>query len=561
MTNMKKTLILTVLINSIVFVGSGYSQSATSSALNDVSLKHVALFKNGLGFFICEVTCPDKADSFRITPPGAASHGSFWVSYPPKVKLESLVAKEIESEQIQDVISIPELLKANVGRAVQLYLSGKDEQMHEGVIKYFAEDRQQPTPDPYGPGREIHQNRNYGRQPDQGSLMIFQTDDGEVAINPSNVRRVEFPGRPRTTLTNKTKSTQFEVTMSAPAKGQKLNLYYLAKGITWAPSYMVDITDGENANLSAKTVVINEVCDLDDVTVSLVTGYPNLQFADIVSPLAMKENLAGFLQALTRGQSAKDSSRGIMSNVMRQEVGYRKGSSSPMPAYGSAETGKVAEDLFFYPTNKVQMKKGEIAYLPLFTEKVPYKHIYKWDIPDYVNYEDRYSYFRGRGQQDGPKEEVWHCLRMENNTKVPWTTAPAEIIKEGLILGQDTLNYCPVEGKTTLRITQAVGVKAEQLELEVERQRDAARLYGYHYDLVTVEGKLSVTNFQQKDITLEITKTLSGELKVSEPSAKVEKLARGLQRMNGVMNLTWTIELKPGEQKQLGYTYAVFVRR
>ena len=232
-----------------------------------------------------------------------------------------------------------------------------------------------------------------------------------------------------------------------------------------------------------------------------------------------------------------------------------------MPEYGAAEAGRVAEDLFLYPVEKVHLKKGEVGYLPLFTESVPYKHIYQWKIPDYVTEEERYSYGQRRQQEREPQEQVWHCLRMENSTKVPWTTAPAEIVKEALILGQDTLNYTPVKGETTLRITRAVSVKAEQLELETERKRDAAQLYGHHYDLITVEGKLSVTNFQQKAITLEITKTLSGEVQSSQPEAKIETLARGLHRMNAVRKLTWTIELEPGESKQLDYMYEVYIRR
>jgi len=280
--------------------------------------------------------------------------------------------------------------------------------------------------------------------------------------------------------------------------------------------------------------------------------------------LMLKENLAQFLQSLARGESERRDVS-VMSNVMRQTAGLSVGGRmsdmmAPMPEYGAAEAGKVAEDLFLYPVEKVHLKKGQVGYLPLFTESVPYKHIYQWKIPDYVTEEERYSYDRRREERER-EEEVWHCLRMENSTKVPWTTAPAEIVKEGLILGQDTLDYTPVKGQTTLRITRAVGVKAEQLELETERKRDAAQLYGYHYDLVTVEGKLSVTNFQQKAITLEITKTLSGEVKSSQPEAKIETLARGLRGMNAVRKLTWTIELEPGESKQLDYVYEVYVRR
>lgn len=110
-------------------------------------------------------------------------------------------------------------------------------------------------------------------------------------------------------------------------------------------------------------------------------------------------------------------------------------------------------------------------------------------------------------------------------------------------------------------ITQAINVKAEQQELETDRKRDALQLYGDHFDLITVEGKLSVANFQQKAITVEITKTLSGEVKSSQPEAKAETLARGLRRMNALRKLTWTIELGPQESKQLGYVYEVYVRR
>ena len=70
-----------------------------------------------------------------------------------------------------------------------------------------------------------------------------------------------------------------------------------------------------------------------------------------------------------------------------------------------------------------------------------------------------------------------------------------------------------------------------------------------------------ISNFLPKAITLEITKTLSGEVKSSQPEAKIEKLARGLRRVNTTAKLTWTIELKTDEHKEIGYSYDVYVRR
>jgi len=564
MERAKKSIVLIVVMYSLAFIHPAIRRSEAGEAQAEVKLQQVALFKNGLGFLVYEVTCPKKSDSFSFVPSAAASHGSFWVSYPPKVKLEGLTAKEVDSEEMVEAVTVGELLRANVGRKVSLVF---DDEQIVGVIRHFADDRKGPEPEPYGPGGVEGVRVNYrGADFVQSRLVIIETDKGEVCIDPYNVKKVEFPGgKAEKRFARKGKLMEVDVKLGAPAGGKKLTVSYLAKGITWAPSYIVDITEGDEARISAKAAVINEVCDLDDVTVQLITGFPNLEFADVVSPLAKKENLAQFLAALAKGQSEVDRRGGVggvMYNVAMQRAGAfeEMDASAVMPAYGAAEAGKVAEDLFLYPVEGVELGKGEVGYLPLFTELVAYKHIYQWEIPDYVNEEDRYFYGR-REQEREAVEEVWHCLRMENTTKVPWTTAPAEIVKEGLILGQDTLNYTPTKGETTVKITQAVSAKAEQVELEIERKRDAARLYGHHYDLVTVEGKLSVRNFQAKAITLEITKTLSGEVQSSGPEAKIESLARGLRRMNAVRKLTWTVELGPGERKELSYVYEVYVRR
>ncbi len=558
----KKPVIVTIVAN-IVFLINHISLGAEAVTPNaDVQLQQIALFKNGLGFFVSEVTCPEESDSFSFMPASAPSHGTFWVAYPPDVKLQSLTVKQADSTKPIEAITISELLKANVGRKVRLSLSGEEELTVEGVIKFFSDERELPEPDPYPPGRAEQLTPSYRRtELFNGRLMTVQTDQTEVCIDPQQVKMIEFlNGQAQKSFAKKSKIVRIAVKMRSPADGQKLTISYLAKGITWAPSYIIDITNPDEAIISAKAVVINEACDLKDVTIQLVTGFPHLQFADIVSPLALKESLAQFLQSLIRGESERGRLR--EARVMTQlSAGYYNEGETMMPAYGAAEAGKVAEDLFLYPVEKVELKKGEVGYFPLFSESVPYKHIYQWKIPDYINEQERYYYDQRRDEKHEPEEEVWHCLRLENTTKVPWTTAPAETVKEGLILGQDTLNYTAVHGKTTLRITQAVNVKAEQLELETDRARDAAQLYGHHYDLVTIEGNLSVANFQNKAITLEITKTLSGEVKSSQPEAMVKTLARGLRRMNAVRNLTWTIDLKPGEQKQLSYIYEVYVRR
>ena len=526
-----------------------------------LDLKQVALFKNGLGFFVAETTCPaDRAD-FHVILPAVPSHGTFWISYPSDVDLVSAVARETESDESIEAMTIPELLAANVGCDVLLTIGDKE---FTGTITHCAVNSTTPAPRPsYPSSARSAESYPLRPRPPIGAVMI-QTEIGVLCAAPQTVTNVVFVGdNMKRQFTEQTKKAELQVRLRTAAPNRKITVTFLARGVTWAPSYMVDISDAKKARLSAKAVIVNDACKLSGVDVQLVTGFPHLQFSGIVSPMAMKQNLAQFLQALSRGQSGQGRPR-IMDNVMSQSVAYgggrMGGMGGPMPEYGAAAAGTVAEDLFLYPAGPIDLDHSEVAYIPLFTDSVPYEHIYQWDIPDYVNEQDRYDYGRNQGDSPDIEQEIWHSLRLTNTTKVPWTTAPGETVKNGAILGQDTLKYTPLGGQSTLRITRAIGVKGDQIELETARKRNAAKWRSQDYDLVTIKGELSVLNTLAKPITLEITKTLSGEARSIDPDAKQEKLAKGLRRVNPVTKLTWTIELAPGAEKNLSYTYEVYVR-
>jgi len=546
----------------VVAFGAIATLAGEAKQTADLTLTRVALFKNGLGFFSGRTNCPEDSTSFCLRPTSAPSHGTFWVAYPPALDVKTLVVREVETSENVEVTTISELLQANVGRHVKLKIG---DEVVTGVIKHFAKALPMPKPDPYAPGgRDAQTDNRYAWDRSQNQLVAIKTDRGELYLNPRAITQAEIVDpRSNRTVPRERHTVEMEVRLNESAASAPLSISYLAKGITWAPSYMVDISKKGKAEISAKAIVVNEACDLNGVEVQLVTGFPHLQFADVVSPTAMKEDLARFLQALSKGESERNQP-GVMYNVMAQSAAsYRppRGQGAAMPSYGAAETGQVAEDLFLYPAGKLTLAKGEIGYIPLFTESVPCEHIYQWDIPDYVDEEGRYQYGRNDRNQPKPEQEVWHSLRLTNATRIPWTTAPAETLKNGMILGQDTLQYTSPGSDGTLRITRAVGVKAEQIELETDRKREAARLYGYSYDLITIRGELSVANTQDKPITLEITKTLSGEVKSADPEARREKLAMGLRRMNGLMKLTWTVDLNPGKSHDVSYTYEVYVRR
>jgi hypothetical protein len=531
-------------------------------------IEQVALFKNGLAFFNQELTIPSGQKEYQFVPCAAPSHGTFWVSCPEQVKFKSMVASEVNMPRVVPAVSIADLLKANIGKRVRLRTT--DNEDVNGIIKSFSPPRTLPRPDPYamGPANPDYQER-YNQYPEQFRLMLIGTEKGDVALSPDNIKKVQFVDASyNTSLKDETRSAELRFDLAQPASAdERISVTYLAKGLTWAPSYIFNISESDgNGLLTAKGEIINEACDLDDVTVQFVTGYPNLLCADVVSPLAMKENLAQFLQALQQGQSIRGAGRarafGMTVNSMAQvQSGDYEPASAPMPTYGSAEAGMTAEDLFFYPVKDVNLKKGQVGYYPLFSASVPYKHIYQWKIPDYINKQNRNYYNNEQDEKQKEQEQVWHCLKMENSMKLPWTTAPAEILSSGMLIGQDMLNFTPAAARSTLKITVAVNVKAQQRELEMDRKHDVAHWNGSSWDLVQIEGKLSVTNFQAKPISLEITKTISGEVKTQNPDFKIEKLARGIDNVNGQSELTWTLELDPGKTAERSYVYEAYVRR
>ncbi len=232
-----------------------------------------------------------------------------------------------------------------------------------------------------------------------------------------------------------------------------------------------------------------------------------------------------------------------------------------MAPYWAAEMGVALEDLFLYPLQSVTLARGERGYYPLFETAVPCEEFYRWEIPDFIGAQaERYGPPEERQREEEQVTQVWHSIRLTNTTSLPWTTAPAEIMKEGQILSQDLLGYTAPGAKTTVKITQAASVKAEQEEFETQRERGVVELYGWHYDRVTLEGHLRVRNYQQKAISLEVVKHLTGEVSETSPQAEVARLARGLRAINPQSSLTWKVSLEAGAEQEFTYKFQVLLR-
>jgi hypothetical protein len=543
-----------------------FTASAATSTSAIPRIERLALFKNGLGYVTATATLPPNTTSVRIGQLPVPAYGTFWVGYPQDVKLRTLTTAMETVDELVPVSGVDQLLRLNPGRKVVLHTAGTapgEPGVVAGVLQPLGElPAVTEPPSPYfmdfrrGPERPYYSGYPAAAQT---SIVLVKTDQGMVALSPGAVQRVDFEGgEPICVTTNQQKRPSIRMELEAAAGGAKTSVAYLARGITWVPSYRLDLSDERTARFSAQAQVMNELADLEDVHVDLVTGFPNAQFADLPNPVAMSQSLADFLKSLAAGR-AEGTERGYLMQQQRIDLSnsanFANYETAPLPSYSTMFSGQTAEDLFLYPLSRVSLRRGETATIPLFTTDMPYRHLYTWKIGDPLEGES--SRPRGDGKS---AEEVWHVCRLVNAAKMPLTTAAAEFVKDGQFVGQDTCFYTAAGAEASIRINRALNVQAEQAEVEVERKRNAANFYGYGYDLVKLTGELKIRNRLGKPIDMEITKELSGEVLDKSAEAKDVPTGRGLKQVNPKHVLTWMSGLKAGDELKITYSYQLYIR-
>lgn len=553
----------------LLFASSAYSQEATvSSATQTVNLKpsYMAMFKNGLGLVTSRAELPKSSGLFQVTPLPDSTLGSFWVSWPEDITLSQIKATQVQEISQVVAVNIPEILQGNIGKTLwmQIYdptIAGPDErQDHRLILAKIVDVPTRRFDYPFIPfeGRFIPPP-----QPPQIGQIVVLEFQGQQMVVPidwiKSVRSGVDTDKPNLMApqTGIQPVVQFiaEGTAATPVP---VDFTFMSKGVSWSPSYIVDISNEKNAKISAKAVIVNDLLPLEDTRVELIAGYPHIQFSetpDAFTLTPLQQILEQLGRSVERVRADVTSNRMVTRQMFAGAAVMEADMAPNMPS--TPVQGETTEDLFFYQIDKVTLKKGERGYYPLFSAEVPYEHLYTWEIPDAVANNEYYQ-----GIPPEVPQDVWHTLKLTNNTETPWTTAPATTAKENRVLGQDTIKYTPPGAQTDLKITKAASLQAEHNEFETNRQRAADIAYNINYDLVTVRGELALTNYSDKAVKVEIAKTITGEVQQAAGDPKIQQLARGLRMVNPRSKMVWTLDVQPGKDNalRLEYVYQVFVR-
>lgn len=342
----------------------------------------------------------------------------------------------------------------------------------------------------------------------------------------------------------------------APATEADLGVAYLRKGIMWIPEYTLNVIDEETAELTLRGTLINEAEDLVHCDVNFVVGVPHFVHSDLMSPVAVGRVIRTLGSSLpTEGvppqvmsqmmnraaiannsmvTSQLDGAGGPVTQPAPVEEGDLSGVMNSLPQLESAAAG----DFTVYTKQDLTVRRGERAMVTLFTQKVRYRHLYRWETTGAVE----------------------HFLTLENSTATAWTTGPCLALSNGSPLSEDVLKYTPRGGRGELQVTTAINIAHSQSEEEVDRElKSHEPRNNEFFDLVTIAGKIRLKNFEQQPLEIEIDAPINGRPIEADQEGEIRIDATKLRLVERAGSIGWRVSLDPGQEVLLTYRYERYV--
>ena len=153
-----------------------------------------------------------------------------------------------------------------------------------------------------------------------------------------------------------------------------------------------------------------------------------------------------------------------------------------------------------------------------------------------------------------------HYLIMQNQTDTAWTTGPCLALSADQPLSEDMLQYTPKGGKGELAVTTASNIAYEKNEREMDRKLLAhTPSHDFNLDLVFLEGKLQLRNYEKRTVDIVVANPVPGKPTSAEDGGVISIDPTKLQLLERSGNITWTIQLEPGQEKTLIYKYERYV--
>ena len=346
----------------------------------------------------------------------------------------------------------------------------------------------------------------------------------------------------------------------------------LERGMTWAPGYAIDLSSPDKLVFTAKSTVLNDLLDFDNAKLRLITGFPNIQFQNILDPLTSGMSVDDWIRSISSGVpggfgnggggmnsqsragefTRKSAAGGAMLSGGQglvpdtiDHIGYDPTDNSLIVRGSNEEMvnapSEQLEDLFFYDLEKVSLKKGSRSYQYLYQFETPYKRTYSWD-----------------GTKGSP---IFNKIKFKNGTGKPISTAAASMFKKGEVVGQGMMNYTAANTEAELTVSRSLDFRTDANTELVDRAIGAVKdKKGVAVmDLITYDTELEVENPKEEAVSFQIKLFESGEIVTTEPKAEIEVRKTGIRGQNPMNTLKWDFKLEAGKTSKFTIRHKVYV--
>jgi hypothetical protein len=495
----------------------------------------VSMFKNGYAFVTREIPITDNAAKVVEVP--QTSLGSLWF-WRNEGQIDSVSSVD---EKTPTLTKIPfaryqDVLDANPGKRFSFNLVYSEEkdgrktdrrQTVEGILKSYS-------------------SNLVAVETSEGTILFsFDKVEGMLAKDPNVILGKDEKGE-------KT-ARYYQILTKNNAKS--VMMMSLERGMTWAPGYAIDLSSPDKLIFTAKSTVLNDLLDFDNARLRLITGFPNLQFQNILDPLTSRMSVDDWVRSISPGMATNSLQfGGGMAGQSRGGEITRKAAAEPTadfskltfdPANNGMLVGNVAgeqlEDLFYYDLEKVSLKKGSRSYQYLYQFETPYKRTYSWD--------------------GGKGNPVFNKIKFKNMTGKPISTAAASMFKKGEVVGQGMMNYTAANTEAELLVSRSLDFRTDSNTELIDRQVGAIKdKKGMpEMDLVTYETVLDVENPKEEAVSFQIRTFAIGEVLKTEPKAEMVTSKTGIRGQNPSNTLTWDFKLEPGKTSKFTIRFKTYV--
>ena len=564
----------------------------------EARITDVTVFKDGHALVMSKAKAEFQDGWCRTRDVPVPVLGTFWAFAVDKnAKVERVKAGFVEIEEERPCLSFVEMIQANAGKKASIVekFDGSDPVTHEGrllgILEHEAE-KELDTTRSIPAGRDAWGNYRRAENVSEAevrnvssraSFVMLESADGVRLIKLENVKGINLIDQDFSTKHIEKKKVR-EISMRVVEKGRpvkkkgEVGMVYLQRGIRWIPSYTIELIDGGKAKVSLKGVIINDVSDLENVNLRLVVGVPSFVMKDNISPMALRERglkLSSYFQPPSRG--GQGSQHDYLFNAMMSQAVVRRDAAGPPSPGGPDIPGEgQTEDLFLYEVKGFSLEKGERAVVDLIEVTVPYEDVYTWDIPSLPPREMWRHVNRDQQKQLAAAlsaAKAIHKIRLTNTGEVPWTTGPAMIFKDGALLGQQLVTYTSIKNEVDVPVTVATDLNTKKEESETGRTPNI-KISGDSYTKVSLHGKLTITNFKDTAVKVEVKRMAMGNVTSATADGKIVRVnamedssidARypwhywswpwWWYGVNPISKVTWKKTIKAGESATFEYDW------